>query len=210
MNSRPQSPRPGAGPPAPNAKSPPGPQDPPEAHAAHESLCTECGICCYKKIIIGRTVFVTPFPCEFLDTDRNRCTVYEERFEKNPECLSISEGLKHSAFPASCPYVEAYAPPGYRPAIDTWDWEGEWMNFDELSDLLTVSDAMREKIRARGPWARPMWLEAQERKLDERARADAAEPPPKLVDLRRAPASEPPPRLSAFVQGAPAAPKKAP
>ncbi|GMV80815.1 MAG: hypothetical protein AMXMBFR7_19990 [Planctomycetota bacterium] len=184
----------------------PGPQDSPEAHAKHEALCTNCGKCCYKKIIVGRTVFITPFPCEFLDTGTNRCTVYEERFEKNPDCLAIREGLQHSAFPSDCPYVEEYAPAEYRPAVDSWDWEGEWADFDNLAELLEVSDEMRERIRARGPWAKPLWAEANERIRREREAAGDGRPlppaaQPKVVDLRQAPRAEPAPRLSAFLRG---------
>ena len=130
---------------------------------AHEQLCNKCGKCCYKKIIVGRTVFITPFPCEFLDTHSNQCTIYERRHELNPYCLSIEEGLKVSAFPADCPYVEAQAPPSYKPAKESWDWEQEWDGFDDLADDLEVSKEMREKIRARGPLAVPMYTEAYER-----------------------------------------------
>jgi len=105
-----------------------------------ESLCTHCGKCCYKKIVVGRAVFITPFPCEFLDTATNLCTVYPRRHEANPECLDLAEGLRHSAFPADCPYVPVMAPPGYVPAIDTWRWDGEWSDFDHLADQLDVSD----------------------------------------------------------------------
>ncbi len=136
------------------------PELPPEEH---EALCTRCGKCCYKKVIIGRTVFITPFPCEFLDTDTNTCTVYDRRHELNPECLNMEDGIKHSAFPADCDYVPVLAPANYRPAQDKWDWDGEWDDFDGLADDLDVPKEVREKVRARGPHAPPMWVEANER-----------------------------------------------
>ena len=130
------------------------------SHEEFERLCTNCGKCCYKKIIIGSAVFITPFPCEHLDTETNLCTVYERRHEVNPECLTMAEGMVHSAFPADCGYVPVMAPPNYRPALDGWRWDGEWSDFDDLANQLDVSDETREKVRARGPWAPPMWVEA--------------------------------------------------
>ena len=138
---------------------------------AHEGLCTNCGKCCYTKIIVGRTVYITPFPCEFLDTATNLCTIYEKRHELNPLCLSIEEGLKHNAFPADCPYVDELAPPKYRPAKDEWDWAAEWAEFDELADDLEVSAEVREKVRLRGPHMPAMYVEAYERIKQQRASA---------------------------------------
>ncbi|HYG73505.1 MAG TPA: hypothetical protein VEK08_00630 [Planctomycetota bacterium] len=128
-----------------------------------EQLCNNCGKCCYKKIIVGRTVFITPFPCEFLDTKTNLCTIYDRRHELNPLCLSIADGMKVSAFPEDCPYVEKQAPRNYRPARDNWDWKNEWSGFDDLADDLDVSAETREKVRARGPDAPPMYVEAYAR-----------------------------------------------
>ena len=163
--------------------SPLAPSGPVEALSTqeHEALCNRCGKCCYKKIIVGRMVLITPFPCEFLDTHTNACTVYENRHEKNPHCLNMAEGFKHRAFPADCTYLPSQAPPGYRPAVDTWSWKGEWDEFDELAELLEVSPRVREEIRARGPLARPMWEEAFERLQN----AHPAEQAPSLVALAK-------------------------
>lgn len=125
-----------------------------------ESLCTRCAKCCYQKIIVGRTVIITPFPCRFLDTEAKCCTVYQDRQTQNPQCLGVLDGLKVSAFPDDCPYVEAFAPVGYRPAVDRWSWEGQWKDFDNLADDLNVPDHIREAVRAKGPQARLPWEEA--------------------------------------------------
>ncbi len=125
-----------------------------------EKLCNNCGKCCYQKIMVGRIVYITPFPCEFLNTDTNLCTIYDRRKELNPLCLSIEEGMKVSAFPSDCPYVPEHAPKRYKPAVEH-DWGQEWDDCDSLADDLEVSKEMREKIRARGPNARPMWEEAK-------------------------------------------------
>ena len=138
------------------------------SHASHESLCTNCGKCCYKKIIVGRTVFITPFPCEYLDTRTNLCTIYDRRHELNPLCLSIEAEMKVGAFPDDCPYVDDMAPKGYRPARDYWDWSKEWHDFDALAEDLEVSDEMREIVRARGPQAVAMYVEAFARIEQER------------------------------------------
>jgi len=150
------------------AKPSPHPKSPPS-----EQLCNNCGKCCYKKIIVGRTVFITPFPCEFLDTDTNLCTIYDKRHELNPLCLSIEEGMKVNAFPEDCPYVPEMAPPQYRPARDSWNWAGEWDDFDDLADDLDVPAEMREKVRARGPTAPPMYTAAYDTILAKRAAESA-------------------------------------
>jgi uncharacterized protein len=128
--------------------------------AAHEALCTRCGKCCYQKIIIGRTVFITPFPCEYLDTDTNQCTIYEHRHELNPHCLSVEAGLEQNAFPIECPYVEAQAPRHFRAAREDHDWSADWRHFDEWADEMEVPGEVREKVRARGPGKPPMYVEA--------------------------------------------------
>lgn len=126
---------------------------------AFEALCDHCSKCCYRKIIVGRSVIITPFPCHFLDCNTHHCSVYAERRKHNPHCLGVMEGLKVSAFPESCPYVRHFAPPGYRPAIDSWSWDGQWYDFDALADDLDVPPHIREAVRARGPSALLPWEE---------------------------------------------------
>lgn len=128
-----------------------------------ESLCTHCGKCCYKKLIIGRSVYITPFPCEFLDTDTNLCTIYEKRHELNPLCLSVEKGMKVSAFTEDCPYVPLHAPPTYKPAREDYDWSEDWEDFDGLADDLDASEKTRNLVRERGPEAPPMYVEANMR-----------------------------------------------
>src|SRR5579862_2560098 len=141
-------------------KAPRHPEKAPPDKPVDEKLCNNCGKCCYKKIIIGRIVYITPFPCEFLNTATNLCTIYDRRKELNPLCLSVPEGMKVSAFPVDCPYVPEHAPKNYRPAVEH-DWSSEWDDFDSLADDLDVSPEMREKVRARGPHAPPMYVEAK-------------------------------------------------
>ena len=147
--------------------------DAPENSVQHESLCNHCGKCCYQKIIVGRKVYLTPFPCEYLDTQTNMCTVYDRRHELNPDCLSIEVGMKYSAFPEDCPYVPELAPKNYKPARTDYDWKAEWDDLDEIAEDLEVSKQALEAVRARGPDARPMYDEAFER----------IQATPSLVDL---------------------------
>jgi uncharacterized protein len=131
--------------------------------ATHEALCHRCGKCCYRKVIIGHTVHITPFPCEFLDVKTNLCTVYQRRFELNRHCLTVATGLKHLAFPRSCGYVAALAPKGYRPAREDRDWGEEWEDFEAWADDLEVSAEVRALVRGRGPLAPPLYVETNAR-----------------------------------------------
>ena len=133
-----------------------------------EALCVNCTKCCYQKIIVDRSVIITPFPCQFLDVENRRCRVYAERRKYNPHCLGVLEGLQVSAFPESCPYVRHFAPASYRPAIDTWSWSGQWHDFDALADDLKVPTHIREVVRARGPEAKLPWDQGSCRNCDRR------------------------------------------
>jgi hypothetical protein len=150
-------------------KAPRQPEEPVPNKPVDEKLCNNCGKCCYKKIIVGRLVYITPFPCEYLDTKTNLCTIYDRRKELNPLCLSVPEGMKVSAFPQDCPYVPEHAPKNYRPALER-DWSDEWHDFDNLADDLDVTPETREKVRSRGPLAPPMYIEAKVPVLAEMAK----------------------------------------
>ena len=136
-----------------------------DAGTAHEALCTQCGKCCYKKLIIGRKVYITPFPCDYLDTATNLCTIYDKRHEIYPDCLTLEQGFKTSAFPEDCPYVPALAPKNYKPAREGYDWNADWEDFDEFADDMEATPEMREILRQRGPDAPPMYVETFARVL---------------------------------------------
>jgi uncharacterized cysteine cluster protein YcgN (CxxCxxCC family) len=71
-----------------------------------ENLCRRCGKCCYIKMKFGRVSIFTNKHCEFLDTNTNLCTVYKDRFEKKPGCLTIEQAIALNALPNDCPYVK--------------------------------------------------------------------------------------------------------
>lgn len=73
--------------------------------AALEALCRRCGGCCYEKVRFGEQVVITDIPCQFLDTGSNLCTVYPERFRRQPRCSSAADSIKAGGLPGYCPYV---------------------------------------------------------------------------------------------------------
>ena len=79
----------------------------------HEDICLRCGRCCHSKVIFDDDVIYTPFPCRYLDEETHLCTVYDHRWEANPDCLTLDEGIRLGVFPADCPYVKDI--PGYVP-----------------------------------------------------------------------------------------------
>jgi uncharacterized cysteine cluster protein YcgN (CxxCxxCC family) len=76
-----------------------------------ESLCRQCGACCYRKEWHGASLRVNwNSPCQYLDTARRRCTVYERRFQVCPDCrrMTLAHALFTSWLPAGCGYVRAF------------------------------------------------------------------------------------------------------
>ncbi len=96
-----------------------------ESTESTEALCLRCGRCCCKKLIVGETVFYTPFNCRFLGepveidgrTER-RCIVYAERFRQNPRCRTAADGVRIGLFPADCPYAAGI--PDYVAPVEDW------------------------------------------------------------------------------------------
>ena len=75
------------------------------ADALSEALCRRCGRCCHQKIRFGEVVVITDVPCEFLDPLTSLCTVYPERFSRQPLCSSAAVSAEAGALPDDCPYV---------------------------------------------------------------------------------------------------------
>ncbi len=117
---------------------------PTDGEEAKEAMCRRCGRCCYKKIIVGATVFYTPYPCKWLDVTSKLCTVYRRRHEENPACLPIEDAAEKGVLPADCPYVadiEDYVPP-----VDTWNAELFADAIEELADALELTDEQRAQF----------------------------------------------------------------
>ncbi|OEU62213.1 MAG: hypothetical protein BA870_04110 [Desulfuromonadales bacterium C00003094] len=71
-----------------------------------ESKCRCCARCCYEKIEFEGDIYYTDIPCEMLDLESRRCTVYAERNKRRPGCVCLTPELAAGGFlPADCPYV---------------------------------------------------------------------------------------------------------
>lgn len=88
-------------------------------HEVWEALCRQCGKCCTEKVEIDGKIYLTKKYCRFLDTKTKRCQVYENRFEAEPECSSVADGIPVGIFPADCPYVKDIE--GYEAPVESWD-----------------------------------------------------------------------------------------
>lgn len=81
--------------------------DIPAEDSAWDSLCKQCGECCFEKIEDDRgNIFYTRAACRFLDVDSRRCKIFERRFEINPSCIKLTPELVESLrwLPRDCGY----------------------------------------------------------------------------------------------------------
>lgn len=53
-----------------------------------------------------KLVGLQTLPCKYLNKSTKKCSVYESRFEKVKECLSVEEAILGKALPAECLYVK--------------------------------------------------------------------------------------------------------
>jgi hypothetical protein len=80
--------------------------------AKWESYCKKCGLCCYPRTrnFSGQLIIDLSDPCEHLDVQKKRCTIYHNRFRKCSHCAKVR--LYHALFspymPPDCGYVEHY------------------------------------------------------------------------------------------------------
>ena len=114
--------------------------------AAHEALCRRCGRCCYEKFIVDGSVFTRRTPCPHLDVQTHLCTVYERRFQVNPRCLDVEQGIQFGVFPASCPYVRGLR--DYKPSEEGW-LEEEVARQIERGALRSREEVLRAMARSK-------------------------------------------------------------
>lgn len=97
-----------------------------------ESLCVDCGLCCYAAVPVAKSVnaFVPELRCKFLAQKSNGapgetcCSVYDNRFEKaGGWCLPLEQAIAKGVMPAQCPYVRDM--PGYvgKVALDAHSYD---------------------------------------------------------------------------------------
>ena len=83
-----------------------------------ESLCNQCGLCCFEKIENDNgSIFFTRTPCRYLDVVTRKCKIYDRRFEVNPECVQLTPELvkEISWLHDGCGYRQAMKAKGLRP-----------------------------------------------------------------------------------------------
>jgi uncharacterized cysteine cluster protein YcgN (CxxCxxCC family) len=73
-----------------------------------ESLCDGCGLCCLVRFEDEETGDVVPtrVACKLFDSDRCRCTDYENRHSQVPDCIKLTPGNVATLkwMPLSCAY----------------------------------------------------------------------------------------------------------
>ena len=76
--------------------------------ARWEEICEGCGLCCHERLVYddGHMEIDLSAPCEFLDADTNRCSVYESRFRDCPDCHKVTlwVALSRDMLPPTCAY----------------------------------------------------------------------------------------------------------
>lgn len=72
-----------------------------------ETICRQCGECCFERVYEEDDTLVASVMCEFLDPVTRRCTVYERRFEVCHDCIKLTEKNLPSFdwLPGTCGYV---------------------------------------------------------------------------------------------------------
>lgn len=72
--------------------------------------CLDCkvrGLCCHEATVKGGTLYIhKDRPCEFLDQDTGLCTVFNERFIRQPRCASMQVLREHGGVPDGCNYKD--------------------------------------------------------------------------------------------------------
>ena len=73
-----------------------------------ESICDGCAQCCAHKLINDETeeLFLTNVVCQYLDQNRCRCNVYDNRNEYVPDCIQVTPENAHQLtwMPETCGY----------------------------------------------------------------------------------------------------------
>lgn len=79
-----------------------------------DSLCKQCGRCCFEKIEDDRgNILYTQTACRFLDVSSRECKIFERRFEMNPSCVKLTPELVDTLrwLPRDCGYRSKHVYP---------------------------------------------------------------------------------------------------
>jgi len=72
-----------------------------------DSLCKQCGRCCFEKWENDRgKITYTDIACRYLDVATRSCKIYEQRFTINPSCVKLTPELVPALrwLPRDCGY----------------------------------------------------------------------------------------------------------
>jgi uncharacterized cysteine cluster protein YcgN (CxxCxxCC family) len=75
-----------------------------------EAICNRCGKCCFDKLVDEDDNLISISPCIYLDDETGLCTVYENRFEVEAECLKLTPEniLEFDWLPDDCAYIKFF------------------------------------------------------------------------------------------------------
>ena len=76
-----------------------------------KDLCEDCpsdlkGTCCFNSVLIeGHNIVLSNHPCKFLDLKTMDCSIYNERYLKNRNCINIEQAIARGGLPVGCLYL---------------------------------------------------------------------------------------------------------
>jgi len=89
-----------------------------------ESLCDGCAKCCLYRLEDEDTheVYFTNVHCRLLDTENGRCTDYDNRSNRVPDCITITPAVLEDPYwlPQTCAYrliAEGHDLPAWHPLL---------------------------------------------------------------------------------------------
>jgi len=136
-----------------------------------ESICDGCAQCCAHKLQNNETeeIFLTNVVCQYLDSDKCQCRVYEERNNFVPDCIQVTANNAKALtwMPDTCGYkllAQGKSLPDWHPLItgDALSTQKANMtvqqkvicekdiNIDDLEDYLVEDDYFSHLCRSIG------------------------------------------------------------
>lgn len=112
-----------------------------------ESLCVDCGLCCYASVRMDKgQVLVPELRCQHLSVEKSGkscCSVYEYRHDVAKSwCLPLAEAIEKSVFPSQCPYV-----------ADMKDYVGSAVLSDDAYQMVRPQIQKHLSAQVRPGWA---------------------------------------------------------
>lgn len=123
-----------------------------------ENLCYQCGRCCHANEHCDEATISSlgkVAACEFL-TDDGTCSVYDDRFKKKQDCVTVLEGMKSESLPGGCAY-EPYLGERSKPHYDVYTiaelkkvlCEQEEFVFDVCFEAILMEEDVDDIINSR-------------------------------------------------------------